>query len=165
MREKEKKKGKNKMSKIVNSGVAYRPLAGTKGLTTKKPEEHPQDIVFCLNRHIRIVPPKELIDAYPAVYGEDSGIDAMLIANIPCNASQLLAREIRKEGDRKVVIVVYGYKATEARLIVRLDNTRKEKLTEYLENHPHQKSVDLIDKFVDENPDIAEFEGGKENGK
>ena len=153
------------MSKIVNSGVAYRPLAGTTGLTTKEPEDHPKDIVFCLNRHIRIVSPKELIDAYPAVYGENSGIDAMLIANIPCNASHLLARAIRTEGDRKVVIVVYGYKETEARLIVRLDDMRKEKLTEFLENHPHQKSVDLIDQFVNENPDIAEFEGGKGNGE
>ena len=42
---------------------------------------------------------------------------------------------------------------------------RKEKLTEFLENHPHQKSVDLIDQFVNENPDIAEFEGGKGNGE
>lgn len=153
------------MRKQAVSGVSFRPMVKSKYMTTKDKHEHPKDMVYCLDRDVPFVMPKDLISAYTAVYGENSHTDAMLRTSMPCYASQLLARELRKEGDRNVVLVIYGHNNSGSRMIVRLDKTRKEKLIDILENHPHQKSVDLIDKFADENPDIAEFEGGEEYGK
>ena len=153
------------MRKQAVGGVSFRPMVKSEYMTTKDKREHPKDMVYCLDRDVPFVMPRDLMGAYAAVYGENSHVDAMIRTSMPCNASELLARELRKEGDRNVVIVIYEHSDGGSRLIVRLDNTRKEKLTEFLENHPHQKSVNLIDQFVNENPDIAEFEGGKKHGE
>ena len=132
----------------VNGGVIFRPYAQTEKQTTKTPEEHPQYVVYCLNRHRRMVAPPELVDAYIDLY-KDAEIDVMMIASIPCNASQLLARELRKEGNREISLIIYGRDEDPSRFILDLkDREEREKMIEFLEAHPHKNSIDVITAFL-----------------
>lgn len=134
------------------SGIAFRPLAGTEKMTTA-PEEHPQNVVYCLSKKNIVAIPQELVEAYHAVYGENNGIDAVVIARIPCNASQLLARELRKEGDRDIVLAIYHRNGRVPEIpeipeIVDLRNGNKKKFIEFLEAHPHRNSIEVIDEYL-----------------
>lgn len=130
--------------RTVNGGIAFRPYAETEKQTTATPEEHPQYVVYCLNRHKRMVTPPELVDAYIDLYKDDE-IDVMMIASIPCNASQLLARELRKEGNREISLIIYGRDEDLSRLVLDLkDRDERAKLIEFLEAHPHHNSIDMI---------------------
>lgn len=132
----------------VNGGIIFRPYAGTEKQTTATPEEHPQHIVYCLNRHKRMVTPSELVDVYIDLY-RDSEIDVMMITSIPCNASQLLARELRKEGNREISLIIYGRDEDPSRFVLDLkDREERKKLIEFLEAHPHKNSIDVIMAFL-----------------
>lgn len=129
--------------------ATYRPMADTEFMTTKKEEEHPRDIVYVLDRNYPFIYPDVLMDTYTLVYGKNSCVDAALITSMPCNASQLLAREVRKEGNRRVVIVIYDSASDHPPKIIPLVNSeQREQLLTVLEANPHQKAVDLIEKFT-----------------
>lgn len=129
--------------------ATYRPMADTKYMTTQKKEEHPQDVVYTLDKNYPFIYPEVLMGTYTLVYGKNSGVDAAIITSMPCNASQLLAREVRKEGDRRVVIVIYDSASDHPPQIIPLTNGgQREQLLTLLEANPHQKAVDLIDIFM-----------------
>jgi len=129
--------------------ATYRPMADTKYMTTKKKEEHPQDVVYALDKNYPFIYPEVLMGTYTLVYGKNSGVDAAIITSMPCNASQLLAREVRKEGDRRVVIVIYDSASDHPPRMIPLTNSgQREQLLKFLEANPDQKAVDLIDIFM-----------------
>lgn len=133
------------MERKYQSGIAFRPLAGTDKITTATPEEHPKNVIYCLSERELIPAPRELTEAYFTVYGENSGIDAIVIARIPCHASQLLARELRKEGDRDTVLVIYRKNERNPK-IIKLKNDAQ--LISFLEAHPHRNSIEVIDEYM-----------------
>lgn len=134
--------------RTVNGGIVFRPYAETEKQTTATPEEHPQHVVYCLNRHKRMVTPSELIDPYIDLYKDDE-IDVMMITSIPCNASRLLARELRKEGNREISLIIYGRDEDPSRFVLDLkDREERKKLIEFLEAHPHKNSIDVIMAFL-----------------
>lgn len=132
----------------ANGGIIFRPYAETEKQTTATPEEHPRYVVYCLNRHKRMVTPSELVDAYIDLY-KDVEIDVMMITSIPCNASQLLARELRKEGNREISLIIYGRDEDPSRFVLDLKNREeREKMIEFLAAHPHKNSIDMIMAFL-----------------
>lgn len=64
-----------------------------------------------------MVTPPELADAYIDLY-KDAEIDVMMIASISCNASQLLARELRKESNREILLIIYGRDEDPSRFVL-----------------------------------------------